>query len=123
MNTNQFSLMTYQWLLANVLPVLAPQVWQQQLIVFNKGRELAQKMSLLADNLTKDANGNIDLDDLEKRFDEMFKINQVFAFPINEPALALIGISPEYTLKFTKTDTDNFIATLRGRTVTTQVTL
>jgi hypothetical protein len=81
------------------------------------------KLSMLANNLKKDETGGIDIDDLESRVDDMFKVDPIFAFPINEPALALLGISPEHTLKFSRADLDSFISLVRGRTTTTQVPL
>lgn len=123
MNSNQFTLMTYQWVTANILPAIASETWQQQVIVFKKGREIVRSLHSLAENLNKDANGNIDLADLESRIDDMLKVDPVFAYPINEPMLALIGVSPEHTLKFRKQDFDSLLSALRGSTTTTQVTL
>lgn len=123
MNAKQFALMTYQWVVANILPAIAPDTWQQQVIVFKKGRELVQNMHRLAKGLNMDANGNIDLTDLESRIDDMLKVNPIFAYPINEPMLALIGVAPEHVLKFSKQDFTSFFSYLRGTTTTTEVTL
>lgn len=123
MNTNQFCLLAYQWVFANIIPSIAPKTWQQQLIAFNKGRELMDKLSMLANTLAKDEMGGIDIDDLETRVDDMFKVDPVFSFPINEPALTLLGISAEHTLKFSRADLENFFSLVRGNTTTTQVSL
>lgn len=123
MNINQFSSRATEWVFSNIIPAIAPNTWQQQIIVFSKGKELADKLFALGNTLANPTNGEIDLTDFEKRVESMFAIDPVFAFPINEPALALIGISPEHTLKFTKNDTDSLLAALRGRTEVTQVTL
>lgn len=123
MNANQFCLTAYQWVFANIIPAIAPSTWQQQLIAFNKGRELMNKLSMLANTLKKDESGGIDIEDLEERVDDMFNVNPIFAFPINEPALALLGISPEHTLKFSRADLESFISLIRGTTTTTQVGL
>lgn len=122
MNQSQFCLTAYQWVFANIIPAIAPKTWQQQLIAFSKGGELMDKLSLFANTLSKDESGGIDMEDLEKRIDAMFKVDPVFAFPINEPALALIGIGTEHTLKFSRADLDSLISLVRGTTTTTQVT-
>lgn len=123
MNINQFSARATEWVFSNIIPAIAPNTWQQQIIVFSKGKELADKLFALGNALANPTNGEIDLTDFEKRVESMFAIDPVFAFPINEPALALIGISPEHTLKFSKADVGNFISYIRGYTTTTQVTL
>ena len=123
MNADQFALAAYQWVAVNVLPAITSDVWKQQLIVFKKGRDILKNLRNFADGLDKDANGNVDIADLEARIDEMLKVNPVFAYPINEPMLALIGVEPEHVLKFSKADFTSFLASMRGTTTTTQVTL
>lgn len=123
MDTKQFCLMTYQWIFANVVPAIAPKTLQQQLIAFKKGREIMDKLAMLANTLEKDESGGVDLNDFEKRIDDMFNVDPVLSIQINEPLLALIEISPEHTLRFRKADVDSLLAALRGRTATTQVTL
>lgn len=123
MNADQFALAAYQWVVGNVLPGITSEIWKQQLIVFKKGRDIIKNLRNFSDGLDKDANGNVDLADLEARIDEMLKINPVFAYPVNEPMLALIGVEPEHVLKFSKTDFASFLSSMRGTTTTTQVTL
>lgn len=122
MKADQFVVMSYQWLFDKILPSVAPAMWQRQAIAFKKGREILTGLAVFAETLTN-AEGNIDLDDAEKRIDEMFKIDPKFAYPINEPMLAFIKINPEFTLEFTKEDATKFISFLRGSTSTTEVTL
>lgn len=123
MNADQFAFAAYQWVAVNVLPAITSEVWKQQLIVFKKGRDILKNLRKFADGLDKDANGNIDIADIEARIDEMLKLNPVFAYPINEPMLALIGVEPEHVLKFSKADFTSFLTSMRGTTTTTQVTL
>jgi hypothetical protein len=123
MNANQFTLMTYQWVFDKILPSIAPATWQRQVLAFAKGDEIFQKITIFASNLSADEQGNIDISDLEKRFEAMLKIDPVFAYPINDPKLCIIGIGPEHVLRFKKEDMDSFLAHLKGSTTTTQVTL
>jgi hypothetical protein len=119
----QFAIMAYDWVFARIVPAIAPEVWQQQAIAFKKGREVAKQMLDIANDLAKDADGNIDFEDLEKRFKDVFKINPVFSYHISEPMLALIKLAPENDLEFSKADTDSFLAYMRGTTTTIEVKL